>query len=67
MQKPEEEIKRLLLSDELELLETLRARFDQLETRVGDDPALSTSVSRIIVEVLREAGVRDHDRLARPR
>lgn len=65
MQKPEEEIKRLLLSDELDLLETLRTRFDQLEKRVGDDPALSVSVSRIVVEVLREAGVRDHDRLAR--
>ena len=65
MQKPEEEIKRLLLSDELDLLETLRTRFDRLETRVGDDPALSASISRIIVEVLQEAGIRDHDRLAR--
>ena len=65
MTTPEEEIKRLLLSPELDLLERLRDRTDHLTTRVGDDAAFRESARAVIVDVLRDAGVRDHDRLAR--
>jgi outer membrane protein OmpA-like peptidoglycan-associated protein len=65
MRAPEEELKRLLLASELDLLERIRKRCDELDARVGDDPALKESVRRVIVEVLRESGLHDHDRLAR--
>ncbi|NIA71395.1 OmpA family protein [Pelagibius litoralis] len=65
MRKPEEEIKRLLLEAELDLLEELKDRCGQLETRVGDSPALRQSVRAVILDVLRDAGVEDHDRLAK--
>ena len=65
MRAPEEELKRLLLASELDLLEQIRKRCDGLQARVGDDPGLKDSVRRVIVEVLRESGLHDHDRLAR--
>lgn len=65
MRAPEEELKRLLLASELDLLERIRKRCDDLQARVGDDPALKESIRRVIVEVLRESGLHDHDRLAR--
>jgi outer membrane protein OmpA-like peptidoglycan-associated protein len=65
MKRPEDEIKRLLLAAELDLLERLRQRCEHLETRVGDDPSMRESLRGVILEVLRDAGVRDHDRLAK--
>lgn len=65
MTTPEEEIKRLLLPVELDLLDQLRDRTERLDTRVGDAAALRESTRAVIVEVLRDAGVADHDRLAR--
>ena len=65
MRSPEDELKRLLLEAELDLLERLRERCQRLETRVGDDPAMRESLRGVILDVLRDAGVRDHDRLAR--
>ncbi len=65
MKKPEDEIKRLLLAAELDLLERLRERCEHLETRVGDDPSTRETVRGVILEVLRDAGVQDHDRLAK--
>ena len=65
MKAPEEELKRLLLASELDLLERVRARCDALQARVGDDPALKNSVRAVIIDVLRESGVHDHNRLAR--
>lgn len=62
--RPEDDLKRLLLADELEQLSTVKKRTDILWKRVGDDPALRESVRRQIVEVLREAGIRDYDRLS---
>jgi len=64
MRAPEEELKRLLLASELDLLEKIRKRCDDLQARVGDDPKLKDSIRRVIVEVLRESGLHDHDRLA---
>jgi hypothetical protein len=60
----EEELKELLLGSELDLLASLEERCGALEDRVGDDPALRESVRSVIVDVLRDAGVRDHERLA---
>ncbi len=65
MTTPEDEIKRLLLSAELDLLERLRDRTEQLDSRVGDDSSLRESTRAVIVDVLRDADVRDHDRLSR--
>lgn len=65
MRPPEEELKRLLLASELDLLERVRERCDALFARVGDDPSLKDSVRDVIVDVLRESGIQDHDRLAR--
>lgn len=65
MKSPEEELKQLLLASELDLLERVRDRCDALFARVGDDPSLKDSVREVIVEVLRESEIRDHDRLAR--
>lgn len=64
MRPPEEELKHLLLAPELALLKRIQRRCDALQLRVGDDPALKDSVRGVIVEVLRESGVQDHDRLA---
>jgi len=61
----EERIKRLLFSAELDLLQDLSERTHHLDRRVGDDSALRDSTQTVIVEVLREAGIRDHRRLAR--
>lgn len=61
---PEEELKRLLLSPELDLLERLEQRLTELQQRVGDDPALEASTRRVIVNVLRDAGAEDHERLS---
>lgn len=62
--KPEEELKRLLLSNELDLLEELDERLQGLVDRLGDDAALRESVRGIIVDVLRDAGTSDHERLS---
>lgn len=64
MRAPEEELKHLLLAPELALLKRIQRRCDALQLRVGDDPALKGSVRGVIVEVLRESGVEEHDRLA---
>lgn len=64
MRAPEEELKHLLLAPELALLKRIQRRCDALQLRVGDDPALKDSVRGVIVEVLRESGVQEHDRLA---
>ncbi len=64
MRPPEEELKHLLLAPELALLKRIQRRCDALQLRVGDDPALKDSVRGVIVEVLRESGVQEHDRLA---
>ncbi len=64
MRAPEEELKHLLLAPELALLKRIQRRCDALQLRVGDDPALKHSVRGVIVEVLRESGVQEHDRLA---
>ncbi len=61
---PEEELKQLLLSPELALLDTLEQRLKGLQGRVGDDEALAASTRRVIVDVLREAGAEDHERLS---
>ena len=60
----EEELKELLLGSELSLLANIEERCEALEERVGDDSSLKESVRAIIVDVLRDAGVRDHERLA---
>lgn len=64
MRPPEEELKHLLLAPELALLKRIQRRCDALQLRVGDDPALKDSVRGVIVEVLRESGVQEHDRLS---
>jgi hypothetical protein len=56
--KPENE------TPELALLKRIQRRCDALQLRVGDDPALKDSVRGVIVEVLRESGVQEHDRLS---
>lgn len=61
---PEARLKQLLLEEELLLLDQLEKRCEELHVRVGDDTSLRSSVSRVIVDTLREAGVADHDRLA---
>lgn len=62
--RPEEELKRLLLASELDLLDELDERMRELDARVGDDSALRESTRRVIVDVLRDAGVSDHERLS---
>ena len=52
-----EQLRRLLLQEEQE-------RIDRLESRVGSDDTLKTSLVPIIADALREAGVKDHQRLA---
>jgi|GEM_PF-6947405 len=52
-----ERVKELLLGQELSDLRNLVERY-------GDDHALAESVRRVIVDVLRQAGVHDHDRVA---
>ena len=59
----EEELKQLLFARELRLLADLKAKADRLEARVGDAPALSRSMEDVLVEVLRKADARDHDRV----
>jgi outer membrane protein OmpA-like peptidoglycan-associated protein len=61
---PEEELKHLLLSHELDLLAKLEERLAGVQDRVGDDKVFQRSVRRVIVDALREAGVEDHDRLS---
>jgi outer membrane protein OmpA-like peptidoglycan-associated protein len=61
---PEEELKHLLLSHELDLLEKLEERLASVQDRVGDDKVFQRSVRRVIVDALREAGVEDHERLS---
>ena len=58
------ELKRLLFSPELELLDRVRDRTAVLHSRVGADPALIDSIRRVLVDVLRQSGVHDHDRVA---
>ncbi|MGZ0187791.1 MAG: hypothetical protein ACKVH0_07275, partial [Alphaproteobacteria bacterium] len=58
------ELKRLLFAPELELLDRVRDRAAALHHRVGDDPALTVSVQRVLVDVLRQSGVQDHDSVA---
>ncbi|MCA8926558.1 MAG: OmpA family protein [Alphaproteobacteria bacterium] len=52
-----ERLKEALLGPEL-------AQLRDLVQRYGDDAALAESVRRVIVDVLRKAGVQDHDRVA---
>lgn len=52
-----ERLKEALLGPEL-------AQLRNLVQRYGDDAALAESVRRVIVDVLRKAGVQDHDRVA---
>ncbi len=52
-----EQLKRLLLQEEQE-------RLDRLEVRLGDEDALKSSLTPIIADVLRDAGVKDYRRLA---
>lgn len=52
-----EQLRRLLLKEEQE-------RIDRLEARLGDDDALKGSLTPIIADVLRDAGVQDYHRLA---
>jgi outer membrane protein OmpA-like peptidoglycan-associated protein len=61
---PEEELRRLLLSTELDLLDELDRRTAGLAERVGDDAVLQESLRRVIVDVLRDAGADDHERLS---
>ena len=58
------ELKRLLFSPELELLDRVRDRTAVLHNRVGEDPALTERIRRVLVDVLRQSGVHDHDRVA---
>ena len=58
---PEDELKRLLLARELDLLHELNDRLDQVEDRVGSDAARWESVHRISVDVLQRANGSDHD------
>lgn len=60
----ETHLKRLLIGEELEILRQLEARADDLWARVGTTEALRESVTAEIVNVLRDAGVKDHERLA---
>lgn len=52
-----EQLRRLLLQEEQE-------RLDRLEARLGSDEALKTSMVPLIADVLRDAGVKDYQRLA---
>ncbi len=63
-ESPEARLRHLLLGAERDRLARLEARTDALSGRLGDDAALTESVARIIVGVLRNAGVRDHERLS---
>ncbi|MDH3638332.1 MAG: OmpA family protein [Gammaproteobacteria bacterium] len=62
---PEEQIKRLLLSEELDLLDKLRRQCDFLGDRVQDDSSIRETIRPVIIDVLRDAGVEDHERMAR--
>ena len=64
MQTQEEELKHLLLGAELDLLDRIEERCADLEARVGDDASLRGSLRSVIVDVLRDAGVQDYERLA---
>ena len=64
MQTQEEELKHLLLGAELDLLDRVEERCAGLEARVGDDASLRESLHGVIVDVLRDAGVREYERLA---
>lgn len=61
---PDEELRRLIIGHELEQIKTIHQRQQVLLDRVGDDRRLGHSIQRIIVDVLRDARVNDHDRLA---
>lgn len=61
---PEARLKRLLLSAELDLIRRLERDNADLAARVGDDDALKHSLQGVIVDVLREAGSRQHERMA---
>ena len=52
-----ERLKEALFGPELAQLRTLMQRY-------GDDAALAESVHRVIVDVLRKAGIEDHERVA---
>lgn len=62
--REEEQLRRLLFGREIDLLELLRAETHRLDRRVGDDPTLTQSVRRVIVDVLRDANVTDHEQVA---
>ncbi len=59
-----ERLRELLFGEERALLRALEARTQALQERVGDDQALAESVRRVIVDVLRESGIKDHERVA---
>jgi len=60
----EDELKALLLEGELSLLDRLQEETRRLGSRIGDDEALRDSSIRVIADVLKQAGVRDHQRMA---
>ncbi|MBL8669185.1 MAG: OmpA family protein [Alphaproteobacteria bacterium] len=57
-------LKQLLLGGELSTLDRVSAIVASLEDRVGDDRAMHDAILPVIAEVLRDAGARDHERLA---
>ena len=59
-----ERLRELLFGEERALLRALEAQTQALEERVGDDEALAESVRRVIVDVLQESGIKDHERVA---
>jgi len=58
------ELKQLLFGPELELLDRVRDRAAVLHHRVGDDPALTESVRRVLADALSEADGEGRDRIA---
>ena len=65
METPEDQLKRLLLSRELDLLQELRVRFDALSESIDDPETMRRRVQPVIVDLLRDAGQQDHERMAR--
>lgn len=57
-------LKRLLLSEEQQVLSRIGQTLRKHELRVGDDDALMHSVAVILADALREAEVRNHRELA---
>ncbi|MHA1537612.1 MAG: hypothetical protein ACTSUD_08655 [Alphaproteobacteria bacterium] len=62
--RTQDNLKTLLMGSELKELERLRRRQQQLWDRVGGEAAIRKTIRKQIVEILREADVKEHDRLA---